>query len=270
MRRGSRGVFVVAVIAAATGCTPPKVTPKPEASGQQARQIYEQYRHPTGAGLRQGVQVDVCLDGTGSYRASFTAARNALATQLEHLVQPGVTGSTIRIHIIGTNSYDRRWPDIGVPPLGVEPQPLTNAPDFQPGLKKQAAERVAQFQKARTDAVHDLHAALAKLRAFSFPDDGSTDIDGCFQSAAEAHVPGAPWRVVIASDMRPDGVQQNAGYRLTGAAVDVVYFACSEAVECGKRRATWSDRLTRAGAAAPVRFHTPSDTLNLFPEGHAR
>ncbi|MFJ4710865.1 hypothetical protein [Streptomyces sp. NPDC088785] len=227
------------------------------------------------AATRPGALVVVCLDTSSSYpTARREAARDAVAAALPKLVVPGRKAGKVYVYTIGVNTYGEPPKlELTLPALRGEPVSAdgSSAPLQGSHVSGSAQKFVDRWKKLHDRALSAARAEGRRLRALNVsPSAPGTDLGGCLKNASEqfADRSGKGVRhLVMASDLAPDGLQQQSTARMTGAAVSVVDFTCSQAVRCDARKKRWTKKFHDLGAAT-VSITRPGYPAHLF-EGAA-
>lgn len=223
------------------------------------------------AATRPGAVVVVCIDASRSYpTAERESARNAVAKALPKLVVPGRKASTVYVYTIGVNTYGKP-PELklNIPALQDEPVAVGASPGpFQGSrVSGNAQEFIERWGELRDQAVSSAHAEGRRLNSLKVSaSESGTDLGGCLKNASEQFADPSrkgPRHLVMASDLDPDGLQQQSTARITGAAVSVVNFTCSQAVRCDARKTRWTKKFRELGAST-VSITRPGYPEHLF------
>ena len=244
----------------ATGCGP--------SSGEGRADGKPPVTVPAPAPARPGATVVVCVDVSSSYDDGHRReAKRIVADALPRLVRPDHGPSTVYVYGIGVNSYGRPpLLTVSVPGLRAEPAAVLKSTKPMQG-EQLAGEHLKvreRWQEDREAARELARAKARKIRLLRLPTEGGSDIGGCLENASEQFERAKGGRrLVIASDLREDGVQQRAAARLKDVDVDVIEFACDQAEECHDLATTWENRFRDLGAD-PVTITRPGIPVSLF------
>ncbi|MBM9509098.1 hypothetical protein ITX44_32040 [Streptomyces sp. KK5PA1] len=215
-----------------------------------------------------------CVDISSSYPVpAREQARATVAEALPELVAPGRKESAVYVYTIGVNTYQGPpRAHLHIPALDEKPASAAgnNAPLQGTKVSGKVRDFEKQWEDLRDRAMSDARGEAAKLKALSVSaSEPGTDIGGCLKNASEqfsGRPHGTPLYLVIASDLAPDGTQQQSHAPISGARVRVVDFTCDEAVACDKRKTSWTHKLTGLGAVS-VSVTRPGYDEHLFDAG---
>lgn len=253
-RRTHRGTVAAALVLAimlGVGCTQRSKT----STGQ---------RHTAAVASTSATRtVGVCLDRTGSVPLALsTTAKDSLAGQLADSVTGPEAPLSLYVRAMDADSYTPEaalLPEMDIP--GVPPRP-TSVTDTNPydaagkaADKKTNARRLAAWNTQLAAAQRAAAVGAAQLRGLQIqPDERATDVLGCPLKLAELFPPAGDHRLLIVSDLVPDGPQQiGARLSLAGVQVTIDLWCDGSALQCEQRRATWTELLQRADAGS-IRF----------------
>lgn len=240
--------------------------------------------------IHQGTQtpplyVQYCVDRTGSYYPSddFKTANQYVAESLmQRASKPGQGSTTLYVTLIGANTYaESATQTFKVPATAADESfapgqsqsdifaaatPTAIAHEAQATITADEAQVQQQVQQAKAAAAH----GATYLQALAPDQDGSTDINGCFQAAQDhfSHAPnGAQKVIVVASDLQDTVTGKPQPFRISGARVLIINFKCDEAAQCmADTKPTWDSALVHDGASS-VQFYDPADTQAQFSAG---
>ncbi|GGW43979.1 hypothetical protein GCM10010503_20830 [Streptomyces lucensis JCM 4490] len=216
----------------------------------------------------------VCLDTSGSYpTAERESARNAVAAALPKLVLPGRKASTVYVYTIGVNTYGEP-PKLELDIPALRGRPVGVGAGSGPLQRKRVAAGAREFAERWGElhkrALSSARAQGQRLNALKVSkSESGTDLGGCLKNASEQFADRSrkgPRYLVMASDLDPDGLQQQSTARMTGATVSVVDFTCSQAVQCDARKSRWTKKFRELGAST-VSITRPGYPEHLFEDG---
>ncbi|MFE1308929.1 hypothetical protein [Streptomyces sp. NPDC058755] len=225
------------------------------------------------AATRPGAVVVVCLDTSSSYpTAERESARNTVAKALPKLVVPGRKASTVYVYTIGVNTYGKPPKlELNIPALRGKPAAVgTSSGPLQGSRVSGNAEKFDErWGELRDQALSAARAEGRRLDALKVSaSESGTDLGGCLKNASEQFADPSrkgPRHLVMASDLDPNGLQQQSTARMAGATVSVVDFTCSQAVRCDARKTRWTKKFRELGATA-VAITRPGYPEHLFED----
>ncbi|MFD7240405.1 hypothetical protein [Streptomyces massasporeus] len=225
------------------------------------------------AATRPGAVVVVCFDTSSSYpTVERESARKTVAEALPKLVVPGRKASTVYVYTIGVNTYGKPPKlKLAIPALRGRPAAVGASPAPLQGdqVSGNAQKFIERWGELRDEAVLSASEEGRRLESLNVSkSESGTDIGGCLKNASEQFADPSrkgPRYLVMASDLDPDGLQQQSTVRLAGATVSVVKFACSQAVRCDARKARWTKKLRELGASQ-ISITRPGYPEHLFGE----
>ncbi|MGW2724331.1 hypothetical protein [Streptomyces sp. NPDC001492] len=223
------------------------------------------------AATRPGAVVVVCLDTSSSYPiAERESARNAVAKALPNLVVPGRKASTVYVYTIGVNTYGEPPKlKLDIPALRAQPVAVgaSSAPLQGSHVSGSAEKFVKRWGQLHDQALSSARAEGQRLDALKVSaSESGTDLGGCLKNASDQFADPSlkgPRHLVMASDLDPNGLQQQSTARLAGATVSVIDFTCSQAVRCDARKTRWTKKFRELGAAT-VSITRPGYPEHLF------
>jgi hypothetical protein len=213
------------------------------------------------------VNIVACLDTSGSVPKDFVELGSQwFARRVKGLVTGPWFGGRIYVRVLNADSYSPRSGLLAqtLPPVPLPPaRPKLSENPFANGENARVLSGYYQAQAAWLDSFHIAQEAAAstadKIGRLNLPyTPYATDIAGCVIRAADLVKGATDRRILVVSDLNPQGPQSRSAMRLEGVKVIVAFWCDDQAAKCATRRQNFEQTVRKAGGP-PVAFIDPQD-----------